>query len=232
MRRFPSPVFAVFAVAAFLAAVPAHPQTLEQRYGPQLAAFKALARREMDATHTTGLAIALRIGDEIWARAYGYSDVEDGSPMKTDASFRLASVTKPMTAVAIVQLADAGKIDLDAEIQTYVPYFPRKKYPVTVRQLLGHIGGIPHYKNFETELHIKEHKTTSQSIDIFKDYDLVAEPGTKYRYSSYGFNLLGAAVEGASGQTYGDYMREHVWAPLGMKDTWMDDPAEIIPNRV
>ena len=76
--------------------------------------------------------------------------------MKTDASFRLASVTKPMTAVAIVQLADAGKIDLDAEIQTYVPYFPRKKYPVTVRQLLGHIGGIPHYKNFETELHIKE----------------------------------------------------------------------------
>src|SRR5262245_5619827 len=137
-----------------------------------------------------------------------------------------------MTAVAVIQLADAGKIDLDAEIQTYVPYFPRKGHPVTVRQLLGHLGGIPHYRNFEKELHIKEHKTTREAIDIFKDFDLVAEPGTKYQYSSYGFNLLGAAVEGASSQSYGDYMREHVWAPLGMKDTRMDDPADIIPNRV
>jgi CubicO group peptidase (beta-lactamase class C family) len=232
MRRFPSLGIPICALAALLAAAPARPQSLEERYGPRLAAFEAVARKEMEATHTTGLAIALRIGDEIWARAYGYADVENGSPMKTDASFRLASVTKPMTAVAIVQLADAGKIDLDAEIQTYVPYFPRKGHPVTVRQLLGHLGGIPHYRNFETELHIKEHKTTHQAIDIFKDYDLVAEPGTKYLYSTYGFNLLGAAVEGASGQSYGDYMREHVWAPLDMKDTRMDDPADIIPNRV
>ena len=230
MRR--SSTLGLVLFALLTSAASARAQSLEEKYGPRLAAFEDLARKQMEATHTTGLAIALRIGDEIWARAFGYADVENAVPMKPDASFRLASVTKPMTAVAIVQLADAGKIDLDAEIQTYVPYFPRKSHPVTVRQLLGHLGGIPHYKNFEKELHIKEHKTTREAIDIFKDYDLVAEPGTKYRYSSYGFNLLGAAVEGASGQSYGDYMREHVWSPVGMKDTRMDDPAAIIPNRV
>lgn len=232
MRRQSNPGLMLLVLAAFLQTVASPSQSLEEKYGPRLAAFEALARKEMAATHTTGLAIALRIGDQIWARAYGYADVENGSPLKPEASFRLASVTKPMTAVAVVQLADAGKIDLDAEIQTYVPYFPRKSHPVTVRQLLGHLGGISHYRNFEKELHIKEHKTTREAIDIFKDYDLVAEPGTKYQYSSYGFNLLGAAVEGASGQSYGDYMRDHVWAPLDMKDTRMDDPADIIPNRV
>ncbi len=232
MRRRSNLGLVLLALAAFLQTVASPSQSLEEKYGPRLAAFEALARRQMEATHTTGLAIALRIGDEIWARAYGFSDVENAVPMKTDASFRLASVTKPMTAIAIVQLADAGKIDLDAEIQTYVPYFPRKNHPVTVRQLLGHLGGIPHYRNFEKELHIKEHKSTREAIDIFKDYDLVAEPGTKYLYSTYGFNLLGAAVEGASGQSYGDYMRDHIWAPLGMNDTRMDDPAAIIPNRV
>jgi CubicO group peptidase (beta-lactamase class C family) len=232
MRRQSNPGVLLLVLTAFLQTVASPSQSLEEKYGPRLAAFEALARKEMEAAHTTGLAIALRIGDQIWARAYGFADVENRAPLKTDASFRLASVTKPMTAVAIVQLADAGKIDLDAEIQTYVPYFPRKNHPVTVRQLLGHIGGISHYKNFDKELHIKEHKTTREAIDIFKDFDLVAEPGTKYQYSSYGFNLLGAAVEGASGESYGDYMREHVWAPTGMKDTRMDDPFEIIPNRV
>jgi len=137
-----------------------------------------------------------------------------------------------MTAIAVLQLVEKGKIDLDAEIQTYVPYFPRKPHPVTVRQLLGHLGGIPHYKNQALELHIKEHKDTRQAIAIFQDFDLVAQPGTRYSYSTYGYNLLGAAIEGASGQAYGDYMREHVWGPLAMKDTRLDDPRQIIPNRV
>jgi CubicO group peptidase (beta-lactamase class C family) len=205
---------------------------LQQKYGPKLAAFEAMVRKQMAADHTTGLAIAFLEGEDVWARAFGLADVENGSPAKLESSFRLASITKPMTATAVLQLAEKGRIDLDAEIQTYVPYFPRKKYPVTVRQLLGHLGGITHYKNREKELHIKEHMDTRQAIAIFADYDLVAEPGTKYSYSTYGFNLLGAAIETASGQSYGDYMRDHIWAPLGMKDTRMDDPREIIPNRV
>lgn len=123
-------------------------------------------------------------------------------------------------------------MNLDAEIQTYVPYFPKKKFPITVRQLLYHLGGIPHYVNRDVEQHIKEHKNTREAIAIFENFDLVAEPGTKFSYSSYGYNLLGAAIEGATKQSYADYMREHIWEPLGMKTTRMDDPLDLIPNRV
>jgi hypothetical protein len=91
-----------------------------------------------------------------------------------------------------MQLVEQKKINLDAEVRTYVPYFPKKEWPVTVRQLLGHIGGISHYKDEQKELHIKDHKTTREAIAIFEGFDLIAEPGTSYNYSSYGYNLLGA----------------------------------------
>lgn len=179
-----------------------------------------------------GMSFGVAQGGETWERAFGFADVENATPARADSSYRLASVTKPMTAVAVLQLAEKGKLDLDAEIQTYVTSFPRKPFPVTVRQLLGHLGGISHYRNRDAEQHYKEHKTVSEAIDVFKDFDLVVEPGTKYSYSSYGYVLLGAAIESASGQSYGDYMREHVWQPLAMNATRLDDPLEIIPHRV
>ena len=117
-------------------------------------------------------------------------------------------------------------------MQTYVPYFPKKQWPVTVRQVLGHLGGISHYKNPANELHIKDHRSTREAIALFENFDLVAEPGTRYSYSSYGYNLLGAIVEAASGMSFGDYMRENIWQPLGMTSTRMDDPLDVIPNRV
>jgi hypothetical protein len=91
---------------------------------------------------------------------------------------------------------------------------------------------VSHYKNYAVEGHFKEHKDTRESIAVFADFDLVAEPGTRYGYSSYGFNLLGAVIEEASGQPYGEFMRSHVWAPLGMNATRLDDPVAIIPDRV
>ncbi|HWW61740.1 MAG TPA: serine hydrolase domain-containing protein, partial [Thermoanaerobaculia bacterium] len=190
--------------------------------------FRAHIRDE----RVPGIVAGIINGGDEWIGTYGLADVENATPMKADSSFRLASITKTMTAVAILQLVERGKVDLDAEVQTYVSYFPRKKWPVTIRQLLGHLGGIPHYVNRAAEQHIKEHRTTREAIAIFENYDLVAEPGTKYSYSSYGYNLLGAVIESASGQTYADYMREHIWAPLAMTSTRMDDPVDLIPNRV
>ena len=201
-------------------------------YTARLDAFVELVGKRMQEDHTTGLVIGFATGDFHWVRAFGYADVENRTPMHERSAFRLASVTKPMTATGVLQLVEQGKMNLDAEIQEYVPYYPRKPWPVTVRQLLGHVGGITHYKNLDLELHIKEHKDPRQAIAIFADYDLVAEPGTKYSYSTYGYNLLGAALEAASGQAYGDYMRDHIWGPARMADTRMDDPREIIPNRV
>lgn len=218
--------------AVATAQAPQPSSQISDKYADKLRTFEDFVSLQMEKNSIPGLTVGFIKDDYVWVKGFGYADLENKIPANADMAYRLASVQKPMTAVAVLQLVEAGNINLDAEIQTYVPYFPKKKYPVTVRQLLGHLGGIPHYVNEATEQHIKEHKTTREAVAIFENFDLIAEPGTKYNYSSYGYNLLGAAIEGASKQSYADYMREHVWQPLGMNDTRMDDPIEIIPNRV
>ncbi|MBC7911978.1 MAG: serine hydrolase [Pyrinomonadaceae bacterium] len=202
------------------------------KYADKIKAFEDFVRAQMATERVPGLSIGFIKDDFMWVKGYGYADLENKIPAKAESAYRLASVTKPMTALAVLQLAEKGKINLDAEVQTYVPYFPKKPWPVTVRQVLGHLGGISHYKNPANELHIKENKTTREAIALFENFDLVAEPGTRYSYSSYGYNLLGAIIESASGKSYGEYMRENVWQPLGMNDTRMDNPTDLIPNRV
>lgn len=202
------------------------------RYADKLRGFEEFVRQWMEKNKAPGLTIGFIKDDYVWVKGFGFADLENKTPAKAESAYRLASVQKSMTAIAVLQLVEQGKINLDAEIQTYVPYFPKKKYPITIRQLLGHLGGIPHYVNRNVEQRIKEHKTTREAVAIFENFDLVAEPGTKYSYSSYGYNLLGAAIENASKQSYADYMREHIWQPLKMNDTRMDDPLAIIPNRV
>ncbi|XLZ72482.1 serine hydrolase [Massilia sp. SR12] len=209
--------------------VPAHAARPATHPGP---GFERFINAEMAARKIPGLSIGYSRDGITWAKGYGYADLENKVPARADSSYRLASVTKPMTAVAVLRLVEQGKIDLDEEVQAYVPHFPRKPYPVTVRQLLGHLGGINTYVNPQAEQHFKEHKDTRQSLAVFQDFDLIAEPGTRYRYTSYGYNLLGAAIEGASGQTYADYMKATVWAPLGMASTRMDNPLDLVPHRV
>lgn len=202
------------------------------QYKEELKQFDEFVATQMKLDKTPGLTIGFMNGDFVWAKGYGFSDLENKTPAKPESAYRLASVSKSMTALAIMQLVEKKKIDLDAEVQTYVSWFPKKKWPVTVRQVLGHLGGISHYKNAANELHIKEHKSTREAIAIFQDFDLIAEPGTRYSYSSYGYNLLGAIVEAASGMSFGEYMKQNVWGPAGMTDTRMDDPEDVIPNRV
>jgi CubicO group peptidase (beta-lactamase class C family) len=225
------PVFLLLAAASIIPQSGSTGQT-SFPYAEAIREFEKFAADQMAFDRTPGLSIAFLKGDFIWARGFGYADLENMVPTKPDSSFRMASVTKTFTAYAVLQLAEAGKINLDAEVQTCVPYFPRKKWSVTVRQLLGHLGGISHYKYSAAEEHLKEPKNTREAIAIFQDFDLVAEPGARYYYSTYGYNLLGAVIEGASGQSYGDYVKSHIFEPLGMENSRMDNPADIIPNRV
>lgn len=221
----------LFVLLVVLAVAPPLSAQDANRYAEKIKLFEEFVKKQMEIDRVPGLSVGFMVDDFVWAKGFGYADMENKSPATAKSAYRLASVTKPMTAVAVMQLVEKGKIDLDAEVQTYVPYFPKKRWPITVRQLLGHLGGISHYRSSE-ELHIKEHKDTREAIAIFENFDLVAEPGTKYSYTSYGYNLLGAVIEGAAKQSYGDYMRENIWEPLGMTDTHMDDPNELIPNRV
>lgn len=209
-----------------------YPQIETSIYSEAIEAFEKFVEVQMDFDLVPGLSVGFMKDDFIWTKGFGYSDLENTVPAQAENSYRLASVTKTITAIALLQLVEAGKINLDAEVQRYVPYFPRKRWPVTVRLLLGHLGGISHYKNDELEGHIKVHKNTKEALAIFQDFDLVAEPGTLYHYSSYGYNLLGTVIEGASGQSYGDYIKKHIFEPLEMKNSRLDNPVDLIPNRV
>lgn len=202
----------------------------KENYVEQIRIIERFVNANMKNLKIPSLAVGFYKDDFIWSKGFGFADLENRVPATSDTLFRAASVAKSMTAVGILKLAEDGKINLDDEVQVYVPYFPKKKWPVTIRNLLGHLSGISHYRGNDADT-IKAHYDTRQSIAIFKDWELEAEPGSKFIYSSYGYNLLGAVIEGASGQSYADYMSENVWKPLGMNHTRMDIAEEIIPNR-
>lgn len=233
MSRLKLGVVLVFFIFLQTAVIPSflYPQQAEH-YKKELQTFEEYLNKRMAFDRAVGVAVGFMKDDYVWTKGFGYADLENKTPMTPQGSFRMASITKTFTAIAVLQLVEKGKIDLDAQVQEYVPYFPKKKWPVTVRLVLGHLGGISHYRDYEKEGHIKVHKNTKEALEIFSGFDLVAEPGTRYQYSSYGYNLLGAVVEGASGQSYAQYIKEHIFQPLGMDDSRIDDPEDIIPNRV
>jgi CubicO group peptidase (beta-lactamase class C family) len=139
-------------------------------------------------------------------------------------------VSKPITAVAVMQLVERGALELDAPIQRYVPEYPEKPSPITVRQLLCHQGGIRNWTEDEF-VSTRHYSTLAESIGAFRDDPLVNEPGTRVTYSSFGYTLLGRAIETASGHGYLEYLRVNVLEPAGMEWTRADDVMQIIPNR-
>lgn len=207
-------------------------QELPEKYAQAIAEVEKYIQQELDNEAYVGLSIGFSYGDVEWAKGYGYADLENRVPATAASSYRMASVSKPMTAVGILKLMEQGKLDLDAEVQTYVPDFPRKKWPVTVRQLLGHLGGISHYRNYSQEAGITTQLTTAEALAIFQDWELLQEPGTRYSYTTYGYNVLWAILEGASGMSFSDYMKQDVWGPLKMENASVDYLFKLVPNRV
>ena len=179
-----------------------------------------------------GIDAAIAIdGKIVWSEAFGYADLENMKPVVNGKTkFRIGSVSKPLTSAAIGKLMDENKLDLDQPIQTYVPYFPLKKYPITVRQVAGHLAGIRHYRGEEFLLS-KRYDTVKEGLEIFQNDTLLFEPASQFSYSSYGFNLISAVVEGASGQDFLTYMEQEIFEPLDMKSTCADENYRIIPNR-
>ncbi len=167
----------------------------------------------------------------IWSGAYGLADIENNVRATTGTVFRLGSISKPITAVAAMQLAEQGKLDLDAPVQRYVPSFPAKPWPITPRHLLGHLSGIRHYRGPEELLSTRHYYDLLEPLRIFADDPLEFEPGTKFRYSTYGYNLLGAVIENAAGMRFMDYLKRHVFEPAGAERIQADDVHRIIPNR-
>ena len=204
---------------------PAPPAT--DKYADKLRLFEEFARRQMEKDKTPGITIGFYKDDYTWVKGFGYADLENKVPATANSAYRLASITKTFTGVAILQLVEKGKMKLDEEIQTYLPYYPKQKWPVTVRQLLTHVGGGQEGSGLGPE-----YVTPRQVVERIAKYPIQTEPGTKFIYTTSGYNLLGAAIEEVTGQSFGDYMRENIWQPLGMSDTRMNSERELIANRV
>jgi CubicO group peptidase (beta-lactamase class C family) len=196
-------------------------------YADKIRSFEEFVRASMPKDRIPGMTVGFALGDYTWVEGFGFADLENKTPAKAESAYRLASITKSMTGEAIVQLAERGKLDLDAEIQTYVPDYPVQKWPVTVRNLLTHTGGGQVGSGLGPE-----HVTTKEVVARISKYPIQYETGTRFDYQTAGYNLLGAAIENVSGQTFDAYMRENLLLPAGMKDTRMDDVRALIPNRV
>ena len=204
----------------------AAPQTPDP-YAERLREFESFVATAMKNDHIPGLTVGFFKDDYTWVKGFGYADLENKTPAIAESAYRLASTTKSMTGEAIVQLAERGKLDLDAEIQKYVPDYPVQKWPVTVRNLLTHTGAGQTGSGIGPE-----HVTTKEVVARISKYPIQYEPGTRFDYQTAGYNLLGAAIENVSGQSFDVYLRENLFAPAGMKDTGMDDVIALVPNRV
>lgn len=178
-------------------------------------------------------AVALR-GKLVFAQGLGYADLENLVPATSSTVYNIGSISKVNTAVAVLKLLEQGKVGLDDPIQKYVPAFPDKGSPITLRHLLTHTSGIRHYlpTDFDSqEENTRPVATFDEAIQVFKNDPLLFPPGQSYFYSSYAVNLLQGVVEKASGRPFEDYLRQHVWGPAGMLATGFDVPSRIVSRR-
>jgi CubicO group peptidase (beta-lactamase class C family) len=194
--------------------------------------IEAAISTEMASQSIPALSVAVATDDELrWSAGYGMSDLENFVPAKASTVYRLASISKPITATALLQLVEQGRVDLDAPVQTYLPEFPRKPWNVTPRLLLSHLGGIRHYRGPDDFGSTQGYDSVRAALRIFQDDELAHEPGTRYLYTTYGFNVLGAIVESVAGEPFIDYLRERIFKPAGMTRIRDDSSAAIILHR-
>ncbi len=194
---------------------------------------RALVRAHQEELGIPGISAAVGIdGMVVWSEGFGYADLENRVAARATTLYRIGSVSKPVTASAVVQLALDGRLDLDAPVQRYVPSFPEKDYPITTRQLAGHLAGIRHYRGNESVGEGQRHyDNVVDALGIFGEDPLLFAPGERYSYSSYGWNLISAVLQGAAGQDFLSYMQESIFDPLGLNHTYADNPRLIIPER-
>ncbi len=194
--------------------------------------IEALVAAEMAKQKIPGMSVAVVTGGQPrWAAGFGSQDLENDIPARASTVYRLGSISKPITAVAVMQLFERGRLDLDAPVQKYCPAFPEKQWPVTTRQVLGHLSGIRHYKSDDEFNSTRFYATVGDGLLMFKDDPLLHEPGVKYTYTTFGYSVLGCVIEGASGQKFADFVSENLFRPAAMERIRVDSVADIIKGR-
>jgi serine beta-lactamase-like protein LACTB, mitochondrial len=191
----------------------------------------------MASTHVPGVSVGVvENGEYEWGGGFGFADLENNVPASEQTLFRLASISKSLTATAAMELWERGKLDLDAPVQKYCPAFPQKPWPISTRQVMGHLGGIRHYKSgSQDDLEVGNTKHFDDPIKaglaFFENDPLLSQPGSQFHYSTQGYTLVGCVLEGASGAKYVDFVRQNIFALAGMEHTQVDDRFAIVPYR-
>lgn len=215
---------------------------------------RASARAAVIEQNLPGLSVAVGVdGDIVWAEGIGSADLgshdldftgqlalgKAGTPnpnragVTPDTRFRIVGVSMALTSAAAGLLVENGRLKLDDEVRTYVPEFPQKQWPVTIRQLMGHLAGISNDGGDEAPLMARCARTVDglNELDRFAERELRFEPGTQYRYSTYGWVLVSAAIEKAAHESFFNFMRKEIFEPLGMRNTVPEAWQEPIRNR-
>ena len=177
--------------------------------------------------------IVTREGQTVFRKAYGLADVDKGTPLQPDMQLRLGSITKQFTAVAVLMLAEQGKLSLQDDVTRFLPDYPVQGKRITIEQLLHHTAGIRNYTGMMSFwLTDGQDKSVQQMIDYFKDESLDFEPGERWSYSNSGYFLLGAVIEKVSGLPYADFLAQNIFEPLGMHDTAYEGRERSAKRRV
>jgi CubicO group peptidase (beta-lactamase class C family) len=240
----PPLLLAVFVVGIFVyvnaTVVPLHPDpqkvpaaaqsTPSERWKGAVEQARQLARTSVTEQNLPGLSIAVGAGgDVVWAEGFGWADIEKKMAVAPNVRFRIGTASVALTSAAIGLLLDQERMHLDAEIQTYVSAFPEKQWPITLRHLMGHTAGVR--RDAGDEEPVTEHcERTIDGLKRFADASLLSEPGTEFRFSTYGWMLASAAVEAAAGEPFFPFMRTRVFERLGMRDTTAEATTDPIPD--
>ncbi|MCC9138686.1 serine hydrolase domain-containing protein [Pontibacter silvestris] len=203
---------------------------------PDQGYVKNYLQRIAEETGAPGVSAAVAVnGRIVYSGGVGYADLDNQVPQDGKTIHNIGSISKAYAVVAILQLVEKGMINLDDEVQKYLPYMPRKQKPITINQILTHTSGMRHYTKKDQENHnakrMRHYDNYEESTTIFRDDSLLFDPGAYYSYSSFSSALMHGIVEQVSGLGFEDYMRKNVWLPAGMLTTCFDVPARIIPRR-
>lgn len=214
----------IFIIILFLLSELIFPQSLNEKLNKYLETY--YLNKEVPSINA-GLSVQDSI---IWLGSKGYADIENNVIANPKSVYRIASISKFITAVAIMQLVEKNKINLDVDIRTYVPYYPKKKWMITPRQILNHTSGFRDYRpgEFDSKINFEDIRNV---INYLSSDSLEYEPGTKFQYTTLSFNLLAAAIEYVTQMNFYDYLKKYIFEPAGMKNTYLDFYNVIIPHR-
>ena len=210
--------------------VPSRAQSDPSReWADSVAQGREIARAALVEQNLPGLSVAVGAGGEVvWAEGFGWADLEKRVPVGPDTRFRIGTASAVLTSAGVGLLLEKGQLKLDEKIQTYVPEFSEKQWSVTLRQLMAHVAGVRPDDGDEEPISTRCDQT-NEGLPRFATRPLLFEPDTEFRFSSYDWVLLSAAVDAVAGEPFFTFMRKQVFEPLGMDDT--DANGEPAPDR-